>query len=62
MMVFDTQTGQLTFNVVTPGSFFTCAYPDGKKEFSVVVKQSMPVSSEMVEDFICAVLNWVVEV
>jgi hypothetical protein len=34
MMVFDTQTGALTFNVITPGSFFTCDLsPDGKRAF-----------------------------
>ena len=34
-MVFDTQTGILTFNVVTPGSFFTCDLsPDGKRVFA----------------------------
>jgi hypothetical protein len=34
LMVFDTQTGQLTFNVVTSGSFFTCDIsPDGKRVF-----------------------------
>ena len=32
LMVFDTQTGDLTFSVVTPGSFFTCDLsPDGKR-------------------------------
>jgi len=32
LMVFDTQTGDLTFNVVTPGSFFTCDItPDGQR-------------------------------
>ena len=32
LLVFDTQTGELTFNVVTPGSFFTCELsPDGKR-------------------------------
>ena len=35
LMVFDTQTGELTFNVVTPGSFFTCDItPDGKRVFA----------------------------
>ena len=35
LMVFDTQTGILTFNVVTPGSFFTCDItPDGKRVFA----------------------------
>ncbi|MBK9097976.1 MAG: carboxypeptidase regulatory-like domain-containing protein [bacterium] len=35
LMVFDTQTGELTFNVVTPGSFFTCDLsPDGKRMFA----------------------------
>jgi len=32
LMVFDTQTGDLTFSVVTPGSFFTCDLsPDGER-------------------------------
>ena len=35
LMVFDTQTGDLTFNVITPGSFFTCDLsPDGKRVFA----------------------------
>ncbi len=35
LMVFDTQTGDLTFNVVTSGSFFTCDLsPDGKRVFA----------------------------
>lgn len=34
MLVFDVETGALTFNVVTPGSFFTCDIsPDGKRVF-----------------------------
>ena len=35
LMVFDTQTGILAFNVITPGSFFTCDItPDGKRVFA----------------------------
>lgn len=35
LMVFDTQTGNLTFDVVTPGSFFTCDLsPDGSRVFA----------------------------
>jgi flagellar hook assembly protein FlgD len=35
LMVFDTQTGDLTFSVVTPGSFFTCDLnPDGSRVFA----------------------------
>ena len=35
LMVFDVETGNLTFNVVTPGSFFTCDLsPDGKRVFA----------------------------
>jgi hypothetical protein len=35
LLVFDTQTGELTFNLVTPGSFFTCDIsPDGKRVFA----------------------------
>ncbi|MCU0406502.1 MAG: PQQ-like beta-propeller repeat protein, partial [Ignavibacteriaceae bacterium] len=32
LLVFDVTTGQLTFSVITPGSFFTCDLsPDGKR-------------------------------
>lgn len=35
LMVFDTQTGDMTFNVITAGSFFTCDLsPDGKRVFA----------------------------
>ena len=35
LLVFDTETGDLTFDVVTPGSFFTCDIsPDGKRVFA----------------------------
>jgi len=35
LLVFDTQTGNLTFDVVTPGSFFTCDLnPDGTRVFA----------------------------
>ena len=35
LLVFDVQTGQLTYQVTTPGSFFTCDIsPDGKKVFA----------------------------
>jgi len=35
LLVFDTQTGTLTFDVITPGSFFTCDLsPDGKRVFA----------------------------
>ena len=35
LLVFDTQTGDVTFDVVTPGSFFTCDIsPDGQRVFA----------------------------
>ncbi len=35
LLVFDTQTGDLTFDVVTPGSFFTCDLtPEGNRVFA----------------------------
>lgn len=35
LLVFDTQTGQVTFNVVSPGSFFTCDInPEGTRVFA----------------------------
>lgn len=35
LLVFDVATGQVTFNVVTPGSFFTCDISaDGKRVFA----------------------------
>ena len=35
LLVFDVQTGQMTYQVTTPGSFFTCDIsPDGKKVFA----------------------------
>ena len=35
LLVFDTQTGDLTFDVVTAGSFFTCDIsPDGQRVFA----------------------------
>ena len=35
LLVFDVETGQMTYQVTTPGSFFTCDIsPDGKKVFA----------------------------